>query len=142
MIRATTEEERYLTKFTNGTGSGYADASAAQGGTGTSFRPHELLEAALATSVNVTLRMYAEKHGFPLDDVVTEVKLDSSSADESILRYDIELLGTDLTGEQRSELLEVAKGCSVRRILSKPIRFDSASERTAASASARSSAAW
>ena len=141
MIRATTEEERYLTKFTNGTGSGYADASAAQGGTGTSFRPHELLEAALATSVNVTLRMYAEKHGVPLDDVVTEVKLDSSSPDESILRYEIELLGRNLTEEQRSELLEVARGCSVRRTLSKPIRFDSASERAAA-ASARSSAAW
>ena len=140
MIRATTEEERYLTKFTNGTGSGYADASAAQGGTGTSFRPHELLEAALATSVNVTLRMYAEKHGVPLDDVVTEVKLDSSSPDESILRYEIELLGRNLTEEQRSELLEVAQGCSVRRMLSKPIRFDSASERAAASA--RSSAAW
>jgi putative redox protein len=141
MIRATTEEERYLTKFTNGTGSGYADASAAQGGTGTSFRPHELLEAALATSVNVTLRMYAEKNGVPLDDVVTEVKLDSSSPDESILRYDIELLGRNLTEEQRSELLEVARGCSIRRTLSKPIRFDSASERAAA-ASARSSAAW
>jgi len=141
MIRATTEEERYLTKFTNGTGSGYADASAAQGGTGTSFRPHELLEAALATSVNVTLRMYAEKHGVPLDDVVTEVKLDSSSPDESILRYEIELLGRNLTEEQRSELLEVARGCSIRRTLSKPIRFDSASERAAA-ASARSSAAW
>jgi putative redox protein len=141
MIRATTEEERYLTKFTNGTGSGYADASAAQGGTGTSFRPHELLEAALATSVNVTLRMYAEKHGLPLEDVVTEVKLDSSSPDESILRYEIELLGRNLTEEQRSELLEVARGCSIRRTLSKPIRFDSASERAAA-ASARSSAAW
>jgi putative redox protein len=141
MIRATTEEERYLTKFTNGTGSGYADASAAQGGTGTSFRPHELLEAALATSVNVTLRMYAEKNGVPLDDVVTEVKLDSSSPDESTLRYDIELLGRNLTEEQRSELLEVARGCSIRRTLSKPIRFDSASERAAA-ASARSSAAW
>lgn len=141
MIRATTEEERYLTKFTNGTGSGYADASAAQGGTGTSFRPHELLEAALATSVNVTLRMYAEKHGVPLDDVVTEVKLDSSSPDESILRYDIELLGRNLTEEQRSELLEVARGCSVQRTLEKRIRFDSASGRAAA-ASARTSSAW
>jgi uncharacterized OsmC-like protein len=68
------------------------------------------------------------------------VKLDSSSPDESILRYEIELLGRNLTEEQRSELLEVARGCSVRRTLSKPIRFDSASERAAASA--RSSAAW
>jgi putative redox protein len=141
MIRATTEEERYLTKFTNGTGSGYADASAAQGGTGTSFRPHELLEAALATCVNVALRMYAEKHGMPLDDVVTEVKLDSSSPEESVFRYDIELLGRNLTQEQRAKLLEIARACSVRRTLAKPIRFESNAERAAATASARS-ASW
>lgn len=140
MIRATTEEERYLTKFTNGTGSGYADASAAQGGTGTSFRPHELLEAALATCVNVTLRMYAEKHGIPLEDVITEVKLDYSSPEESVFYYDIDLAGPDLTAEQRSKLFEIAKACSVRRILSKRVRFDFASEPSAASASARSSA--
>lgn len=142
MIRATTEEERYLTKFTNGTGSGYADASAAQGGTGTSFRPHELLEAALATCINVTLRMYAEKHGVPLDDVLTEVKLDSSSPDETVFRYDVELLGRNLTPEQRSKLLEIARACSVRRTLAKPIRFDSVSDRAAAGAAARSSSAW
>jgi len=142
MIRATTEEERYLTKFTNGTGSGFADASAAQGGTGTSFRPHELLEAALATCINVTLRMYAEKHGVPLDDVVTEVKLDSSSPDDSMFRYEIEMSGRGLTDDQRSKLLEVASRCSVRRTLSKPIRFDSATDRAAAGASARSSSAW
>jgi putative redox protein len=141
MIRATTEEERYLTKFTNGTGSGYADASAAQGGTGTSFRPHELLEAALATCVNVALRMNAEKHGLPLDDVVTEVKLDSSSPEESVFRYDIELLGRNLTQEQRAKLLEIARACSVRRTLSRPIRFESNAERATATASARS-ASW
>ena len=138
MIRATTEEEHYLTKFTNGTGSGFADASAAQGGTGTSFRPHELLEAALATCVNVTLRMYAEKHGVPLEDVTTEVKLDQTSPDETVFHYDIELYGTALTSEQKTKLLEIAKACSVRRTLSRRIRFDMATDQAPAAAAARS----
>ena len=103
MIRATTEEEHYLTKFTNGTGSGFADASAAQGGTGTSFRPHELLEAALATCINVTLRMYSEKNGIPLEDITTEVKLDQSSPEESVFRCEIELHGSNLTPEQHAK---------------------------------------
>jgi putative redox protein len=142
MIRATTEEERYLTKFTNGTGSGFADASAAQGGTGTSFRPHELLEAALATCINVTLRMYAEKYGIPLEDVTTEVKLDQSSMDESVFQYDIELHGSNLTAEEKTKLLDVAKGCSVRRVLSRNIRFDATSDHTPTAAATARANSW
>src|SRR5690242_20528303 len=104
MVRATTEEPRYLNKFTNGTAAGFADASSAQGGTGTSFRPHELLEAALATCINVTLRAYAEKHGVPLEDVATVVSLDQSSANESLFRCEVELYGDRLTPEQRAKL--------------------------------------
>jgi uncharacterized OsmC-like protein len=72
---------------------------------------------------------------------VTEVKLDSSSPEESVFRYDIELLGRNLTQEQRAKLLEIARACSVRRTLAKPIRFESNAERAAATASARS-ASW
>jgi len=46
-----------------------APKGGAQGGTGTSFRPHELLEAALATCVNVTLR---NKGPFPHSAVITD----------------------------------------------------------------------
>jgi putative redox protein len=128
MIRAITEEFPYLTKFTNGTGSGYTDVLAAHGGTGTGFRPTELLEAALATCVTITLRMYADKHGIPLEDVTTEVKLDTSSVEESVFSYDVRLKGNSLTAEHREKLLAIAKACSVRRALSKPVRFESVAE--------------
>ena len=72
--------------------------------------------------------MYAEKHGVPLEDVSTEVKLDSGSAEESVFSYHIQLQGKDLTLEQREKLLTIAKSCSVRRTLSKPIRFQSDDE--------------
>ncbi len=143
MIRALTEEPHYLTKFTNGTGAGFTDVSAAHGGTGTGFQPTELLEAALAACVTITLRMYAEKHNIPLEDVSTEVQLDSSSPEEAVFRYDIQLQGEQLTREQREKLLLVGKACSVRRTLSKPIRFESArkemqtAEVSAAQAAAR-----
>ena len=128
MIRATSEEPRYLNKFSNGKGAGFADASEEQGGTGISFRPHDLLEAALATCINITLRMYAEKHGLPLEDVSTVVNLDHGTGAETVFRYEVELKGRDLTNEQRGKLLEIARSCSVRRSLSRPIRFESAAQ--------------
>jgi putative redox protein len=128
MIRATAEEERYLTKYTNGTGTGYADVPGTEGGTGTGFRSHQLLEAALATCIAITLRMYAEKHEIPLEDVAVEVHLDHGATGESVFRYELELSGNALSPEQKAKLLEVSKACAVRRTLSKPIRFESASE--------------
>jgi putative redox protein len=131
MIRAISEELRYLNKFSNGKGTGFADISEEQGGTGISFRPHDLLEAALATCINITVRIYAEKHGLQLEDVTTVVTLDHGSTGESVFRYEVALRGSSLTGEQRSKLLEIAKGCLVRRTLSRPIRFESANEEPA-----------
>lgn len=128
MIRTTNEEPRYLNKFSNGKGVGFADVSEDQGGTGISFRPHDLLEAALATCINISVRMYAERHGVPLEDVTTEVTLDRGSVSESVFRYEVELRGANLTAEQRDRLLAVAKGCSVRRTLSRPLRFEGEAE--------------
>jgi putative redox protein len=139
MIRATAEEERYLIKYTNGTSTGYADVHGAEGGTGTGFRSHELLEAALATCIAITLRVYAEKHDLPLENVAVEVRLDHGTTGESVFHYDLELYGSALSPEQKTKLLEIAKACAVRRTLSKPIRFESASESTAETA-ARASA--
>jgi putative redox protein len=38
------------------------DTTSGKGGYGDGFHPHELLEAALATCMNMTIRMYAQKH--------------------------------------------------------------------------------
>ena len=56
------------------------------------------------------------------------MNLDRTSMNESVFRYEVKLGGADLTGEQRSKLLEIAKGCAVRRTLSRPIRFESGTE--------------
>jgi putative redox protein len=124
MIRATAEDERYLNKFTNGNATGFADVPIAQEGTGVGFRPHELLEAALATCINITLRVYAEKHNVPLEDASVRVTLDHSSIHESVFRYQIELVGADLTSEHRTKLMGIANACSVHRTLSRTIRFE------------------
>ncbi len=124
MIRATSDSARYSTRFSDGTYEGVADTTADKGGGGSGFRPHSLLEAALATCVNMTVRMYADNHNIPLAEVTTRVSLDRSVPDQTMFRYEVEFDG-DLTPQQVEKLLETANACPVRRTLSKTIRFES-----------------
>ncbi len=124
MIRATSDSARYSTRFSDGTYEGVADTTADKGGGGSGFRPHSLLEAALATCVNMTVRMYADNHNIPLAEVTTRVSLDRSVPDQTMFRYEVEFDG-DLTPQQVEKLLETANACPVRRTLSKRIRFES-----------------
>ena len=122
MITALSESHPYLTVFSNGKQTANADTTIDKGGGNQGFRPHELLEAALATCMNMHLRMYAANHAIELGEVSTKVSLDRSSPSEAVFNYSIELSG-QLDDEQRRKLLEIAETCPVRRTLSKKLSF-------------------
>ncbi|MEW6659857.1 MAG: OsmC family protein [Thermodesulfobacteriota bacterium] len=122
MIIATSDNPAYLTPFTDGDHHGVADTTKEKGGSGGGFWPHTLLEAALATCINITLRKYADKHAIPLSQAVTKVKLDRSRDGEAIFQYEVELQG-DLTAEQRDALLRAAGDCAVKQTLLRTLSF-------------------
>ncbi len=124
MISAKGEAPRYRTSFSNGAQEAFADTTPVRGGGAAGFRPHELLEAALASCANMTVRMYAHDHAIPLDAVTTQVRLERESAG-AVFHTEIELHGDSLTPEQRERLIQAAQNCPVRRTLSAPVRFDS-----------------
>lgn len=123
MITARNAVSDFSTAFTDGVHSAVSDTTLEGGGSDLGFHPHDLLEAALATCVNITVRMYASTHGFPLHAVVTRVTLDRSNPVEAVFRSHVELEG-DLTIEQRLKLQRVAAACPVRRTLMRAIRFE------------------
>ncbi|MGO9777499.1 MAG: OsmC family protein [Terracidiphilus sp.] len=123
MIYAKSQLARYQTRFSDGVHEGVADTTADKGGNHSGFRPHDLLEAALAACVNMTVRMVADHHGIPLRGVTAKVSLDRTHPDEVIFRYDLELDG-ELTEEQRDRLFQASRACPVRKTLSKRIRFE------------------
>lgn len=122
MIEAKSNDIRYQTQFTNKIHSAISDNTKDKGGNGSGFRPHELLEAAFATCMNMTLRMYADQHDIPLSNTTTRVTLDRTLPGETIFEYEIDLEGS-LSQEQRDRLLEIVKKCPVRQTLSKRIGF-------------------
>ena len=122
MISTINEAQPYRVQFTDGRHSALADTTQDKGGGESGFRPHELLEAALATCMNMTATMYAAKHAIRLTQVVTKVTLDRSGSGQVVFRYSVELSG-DLTVQQREAIMSAMRVCPVRKTLLRGVRF-------------------
>jgi putative redox protein len=120
VITCKNEKLSYQTTVSNGKHIASADTTEDKGGHHSGFRPHELLEAALASCLNMHLRMYADHHNIFLDEVRTIVTLDRNLPDEAIFKYSIDMTGS-LSDEQRVKLLQIAKTCPVHKTLLKKI---------------------
>lgn len=121
MIVTRNEAEPYGVTFSDGKHTGLADAIAADGGREVGFKPFALLEASLATCTAMTIRMYADRHGWALPGLEVRVKLDQSRADAQVLRYDIDFGTTDLPSDIRDRLLRIAQACPVHKALARPM---------------------
>ncbi len=121
MIVTHSRPEPYAVEFSDGKHTGLADAIVADGGSETGFKPFALLEASLATCTAMTIRMYADRHGWALPGLAVRVKYDQSSAEAPVLRYDIDFGATDLAPDICERLLRIATACPVHKALSKPM---------------------
>lgn len=92
-----------------------ADEEIEKGGDNTGAAPHELLLAALGSCTAMTLKVYAERKGWPLKDVRVTLNGATGEAGLAITR-EVAIEG-DLTAEQRQRLLEIADKCPVHRSL-------------------------
>jgi uncharacterized OsmC-like protein len=72
--------------------------------------------------MNIWLRMYADKNGIPLREVVAEVRLNRQSSAETVFEYSVDLRG-ELTAEHRHELRQQLVNCPVSQTLLKRISF-------------------
>jgi uncharacterized OsmC-like protein/pimeloyl-ACP methyl ester carboxylesterase len=105
-----------------------ADEPSSVGGGEEGPTPYDHLAAALASCTSMTLRMYADRKGWPLEDVTTEVRYDRVHAEDCancehtegrIERFTRTVtLHGDLDPATRTRLLDIATRCPVHRTLS------------------------
>jgi putative redox protein len=101
-----------------------ADEPVAQGGKDLGFSPKELLASALAACTSATVRMYADRKGWELQEVKLEIELEKDDKEnKTVIGRKMELLGK-LDETQRATLLKVANSCPVHKILSNPIEIN------------------
>jgi putative redox protein len=97
-----------------------ADEPTDKGGEDAGPEPHEFLLVALGTCTSMTVKMYADRKGWPIDSVDVSVAGDHVDG-VFVMTRKLTLKGT-LTDEQRARLLEIANKCPVHRTLTGTIR--------------------
>lgn len=101
-----------------------ADEPRDLGGLDLGFTPDELLAAALSACTSITLRMYADRKGWDLQEISTDVDFERDTINSSA-HFSIRIhLGGNLDEAQRSRLLHIAKVCPVHKTLVNPIHID------------------
>ena len=91
-----------------------ADEPASVGGLGTGLSPYELVSAGLAACTVMTMRLYADHKGFPLERASTTVqhgKVPGMMPPDRFTRTIV--LDGPLSDEQRARILEIADRCPV-----------------------------
>ncbi|TCL56031.1 putative redox protein [Hydrogenispora ethanolica] len=122
MVKATPVGEPYSCLITDATHQLIADTTSDKGGNDNGFRPHELLEAALASCLTISLRMYLENQGIKIDSCSVTVELDRSNPDKTVFRKKVELNGA-ISESDRKRIEAVLASCPVQKTLSKELAF-------------------
>lgn len=98
-----------------------ADESPELGGEDAGPNPGELLLSALGACVAITIKMYARRKGWALDDVAVDV---SGSTQDGVYVIERKLTFTGaLSDEERQRLTEIAGRCPVSKRLAGPIEI-------------------
>ena len=115
-----------------------ADEPLAAGGENLGMNPYEFLLAGLGACTSMTVKMYAERKGLPLEEVIVELSHEKIHAEDceqcqttngkidKIVKH-IELKG-DLSSKEQKRVLEIAEKCPVNRTLKSEIIIESPAE--------------
>jgi putative redox protein len=115
----------FQTRITAGQHHFIADEAKDVGGSDLGPNPGQLLSAALAACASITMRMYANRKGWPLEEAVVEVDFQRNIQDNTtMITKKITLIGA-LDQDQINRLHEIADKCPVHKVLTSNINIQS-----------------
>jgi len=135
-VSATTGPSSYRTELRVRDHAFVADEPASVGGGDSGPTPYDYLLASLGACTAMTLRMYATRKGWPLEEAVVHLRNARSHAADcedcekqavGIRRLErrVDLKGP-LTDEQRARLMAIADRCPVKQTMERGFQIESA----------------
>jgi putative redox protein len=115
-------KDHYRAEIKSETNTLIADEPIGVGGKDLGFSPSELLASSLAACTCITVRMYADRKGWNLDEIIAEVSLEKLEGKSKFTRK-VEFKGT-LDQEQRTRLETIANKCPIHQTLTNPIEIE------------------
>ena len=126
-------KEGFTTELKAGKHNLYADEPESVGGNDLGPSPYDLLMTALGSCTAMTIRMYADRKKWPVDEINVHLdhmkvhahdcdECDSASSKIDHIEKSIEFKG-DLDEKQKNRLLEIADKCPVHRTLQGDIKI-------------------
>ncbi len=96
------------------------------GGQNLGLTPTELLESSLAACSAMTIRMYANRKEWDLQQVIVNVGFKRNITTQTVtFKKEIELIG-NLDDEQRQKLLQMGSKCPIEKMITGEIVVESA----------------
>lgn len=124
-IKATIGASKYRTQIETTSHRFVSDEPIDLGGNDLGPNPGEFLSAALAACTTITVKMYAERKAWNLEEAIVEVDF-VRDRKENVTKFtkSVELIG-DLDEDQRKRLFDIAARCPIHQILINPIEIES-----------------
>jgi putative redox protein len=124
-------QEKYRTQVVAGGQTLVVDEPAEVGGGGEAPTPYDLLLGSIGACTAMTLRMYADRNGWPLESVTVRLRQARSHAKDCAdcatkhvgvnqIEREMELSGP-LTDEMRERLTQIADRCPIKQTLERGI---------------------
>ncbi len=111
----------YITEIKSSKNTIFADEPEDLGGENAGFSPMELMAASLGSCTAITIRMYAERKKWDLQDVKVEVNFErDGETNKSTMQRTIHLIG-NLDEKQKERLHVIANNCPMHKALTNPI---------------------
>lgn len=122
---AVSKQENYRTEIRANSHHFIVDEPISVGGKDLGPTPGELVAAALASCSSITMKMYADRKGWELEEVEVEVDYETD-AQKKLTRFtkNIRFQG-NLDATQREKLYEIAAKCPIHRLLMGQVEVNS-----------------
>ncbi|MBI1770684.1 MAG: OsmC family protein [Bacteroidetes bacterium] len=115
-------KDHYRAEIKSATNKIITDEPVDVGGQDLGLSPSEILASSLAACTYITVRMYADRKEWNLDEVLTNVILEKLEGKSKFTRT-VEFKG-NLDDAQRNRLMAIANKCPIHQALTGPIEIE------------------